>query len=991
MYTLKTSTYAKKMSVKPTVKNLTSTAKTFRILFLAMLMLCFSGYVFAQISIDADLPSSKFKIRNDAVKTIEMPVQRNKALLEEALLEDKQKNVPPKFGEKIPVSINLKNAGNWTKLPNGDRLWRLKIKSRDALMLNLLYKEFFMPDGAQFFLYNPANDNILGAFTDINNKNDGKFATGFTLGDEVILEYFEPASVKGQGKIDIAYVVHGFRYINDQTRGYGSSGKCNNNVACPEGDPWRDQIKSVALILVNGHRICSGCLVNNTAEDQRPLFMTANHCIGKLDAVSNPNANSYTFVFNYESPTCKNKNGKLNQSVVGGKLLSNYKASSKDMGSDFALFELAESPLDAGYDVYFSGFDSRNNQGKSGATGIHHPSGDVKKISFEYDALTKGQFYSNRTTHWKIKDWDDGTTEGGSSGSPLYDNTNGRQIGVLSGGGAACNNNAADYYGGFFHSWTNENNQSSKRRLDVHLDPIGKGTNRYIDGNDFKPGTSITIIEVKTDCNGNNHSRNQIVFSVKNSNATPTSNKGTIRAYGNNWLLEHIGAAFGSTVNYTIKVKSVSKTQSVTTVKGCNTVEEYSITASAGANGTISPKGTIVVTKGSNKTFTISANSGYEIKDVLVDDKSVGAVSSYKFKNVSANHSIKALFTSTGSVDIEITDIVPGCDNNGEAMNEIYFTVNIPHTDVKSWYGKLSKLGNYNYKIVEKNVGFGNELDYVIDVFDGSTKIATKKIYVTSVSSCNSVKEYTISATADANGSISPSGKVKVKEGTSQTFTITANAGYKVKDVRIDGKSEGAKTKYTFNSVNANHTIEASFAKDGGTNAVLIKDVFTDCNKKGKARNIIYLNVSVPHNSVTVNRGYVINQGNGNYKIRDVGMPKGSTYTYKITAKNGSKVVGTASKAVKAVSGCRKAAESIVAKKSTFTISPNPAGDVVNISSAGYSNATILIYDVHGKVVLKHNHVENETTLNTSELSAGMYLIRISCNKQTGIQQLIIK
>ncbi|MCG8701886.1 MAG: C25 family cysteine peptidase, partial [Bacteroidales bacterium] len=439
--------------------------------------------------------------------------------------------------------------------------------------------------------------------------------------------------------------------------------------------------------------------------------------------------------------------------------------------------------------------------------------------------------------------------------------------------------------------------------------------------------------------------------------------------------------------------QAASLTHSTTLTTSCTSTQKYTISASAGANGSITPSGNVNVKKDANQTFTIKANAGYKIKDVLVDGKSVGAISSYKFKKVKKNHTIKATFKATGTVNpIEITNKVSKCDNSGKAMNEIYFTVNIHYTKVKSVYGSLTDLGGNNFKISEHNVGFNSELDYIINVYNGNSEVASKTTYITSVSSCNSVQDYTITATAGANGSISPSGNVKVTEGSSQTFTITANTGYKVNDVLVDGKSKGAKTKHTFTNVKANHTIEATFEKDGSNNnAILIKDVVTDCNKKGKARNIIYLNVSVPHNNVTVNRGYVIKQGSGNYKIRDIGMAKGSTYTYKFTAKNGGKVVGMASKAVTAVHGCRKSAESFETRESTFTMSPNPACEFVNIALAGYSNATVLIFDVHGKVVLERDHVENETTLDTSELPAGLYFVRIYDNQQTGIQRLIIE
>lgn len=79
----------------------------------------------------------------------------------------------------------------------------------------------------------------------------------------------------------------------------------------------------------------------------------------------------------------------------------------------------------------------------------------------------------------------------------------------------------------------------------------------------------------------------------------------------------------------------------------------YTITASSGPNGTISPRGSISVRGGSNQTFTITPNSGYRIANVLVDGASVGPVNSYTFVNVAANHTISAQFTTVilGGID----------------------------------------------------------------------------------------------------------------------------------------------------------------------------------------------------------------------------------------------------------------------------------------------------------------------------------------------------
>ena len=219
---------------------------------------------------------------------------------------------------------------------------------------------------------------------------------------------------------------------------FGNSGACNINVNCPEGADWQIEKKAVALIVNGGFAACTGSLVNNTANDGTPYFLTANHCLG--------NPNTWTYYFNHESSTCSGSTGPTNASISGGTLLV------ADGGADVALIELSSEPL-AAWDVEFAGWDASGSNPEN-ATGIHHPSGDLKKICFEEDSP-----YTSSTGGaqvWWINQWEAGVTEPGSSGSPLFDQ-NHRIIGQLYGGAAACsgsvNNGAYDFYGRFDVSW----------------------------------------------------------------------------------------------------------------------------------------------------------------------------------------------------------------------------------------------------------------------------------------------------------------------------------------------------------------------------------------------------------------------------------------------------------------------------------------------------------------------------------------------------------
>ncbi|MDY0077472.1 MAG: hypothetical protein RBR87_09370 [Bacteroidales bacterium] len=161
----------------------------------------------------------------------------------------------------------------------------------------------------------------------------------------------------------------------------GSSGDCQVNVNCLEGNGWNNEKKAIALILVNGNRYCTGSLVNTTANDLRPLFLAADHCLGgwanydiKYDAVTNPNLNHYSFYWHYEHPACSNSISEPPiYSTVGAMVIANNST------TDFALLRLTENPLyNPNVTPYYLGWDRSGNPG-TGGVGIHHPVGDVKK------------------------------------------------------------------------------------------------------------------------------------------------------------------------------------------------------------------------------------------------------------------------------------------------------------------------------------------------------------------------------------------------------------------------------------------------------------------------------------------------------------------------------------------------------------------------------------------------------------------------------------
>jgi hypothetical protein len=378
---------------------------------------------------------------------------------------DQYKEAPWRFGVEFEVNVDPSLEGLWT-IEGNERVWRMRFDASDALGISFFFDEFRLPKGGQLFVWNADRTDFIGSFDHRNNKDWGTLAIGQTMGTSAIIEYREPLAVAFQADLHIGKVVHSYRSIHRyaqslEERGpYGNSGNCNINVNCPEGAPWAVESRSVALIIQGNFAVCTGALVNNTAQDGTPYFLTANHCLG--------NPNNWTYIFNHEIEGCTgNTNNAPASDVISGGTL---KAS--NAGSDFALIELSDTPP-ASYNVQYSGWDATGVD-PANLTGIHHPSGDVKKICFDED----GPSIQNvgGAAVWYISEWEEGVTEPGSSGSPLYDE-NHRIVGQLYGGTAACsgsvNNGEPDWYGRFDVSW---DGNSAATRLRDWLDPSNSGS-----------------------------------------------------------------------------------------------------------------------------------------------------------------------------------------------------------------------------------------------------------------------------------------------------------------------------------------------------------------------------------------------------------------------------------------------------------------------------------------------------------------------------------
>jgi hypothetical protein len=375
--------------------------------------------------------------------------------------QDADAGLGPRYAVPFDVDISPDTHGVWEQVSESMIAWRLRVASGDALSLNFAFDSFSMPAAGHLFIYETMGNKAIRPFTARDNAAHNELWTPPTVGNDVVLELVLPIKAVEELELHLGAINIGYRGFGEVFN--SRSGSCNVDVVCPEGDGWRAEIASVAVISTGGSTFCTGFMVNNTANDETPYFMTANHC-----GIHSGNAASLVTFWNYQTSECDGPlDGSLDDFQTGSFFRSARSA------SDFTLVELDEAP-DPAWEVSFAGWDVTGVD-TPGAIAIHHPSTDEKRISFEFDPTATTSYLGNSSpgdgTHVRVLDWDIGTTEPGSSGSPLFDE-NHRVIGQLHGGYAACGNDDADWYGRMSVSW---DGSSSSNRLRDWLDPSNSG------------------------------------------------------------------------------------------------------------------------------------------------------------------------------------------------------------------------------------------------------------------------------------------------------------------------------------------------------------------------------------------------------------------------------------------------------------------------------------------------------------------------------------
>ena len=377
-------------------------------------------------------------------------------------MELAQSGDPLRVGETRRLDIDVTRQG--TRLPqhDGSVVYRCRVVCEGATYLSLTFGTFQLPQGATLFCYDAAGRAVIGSFVGADTLAGGAFYTQALPGGVAYIEYREPREAVGRGVLRLADVTAGYKDLFHTFKGLlGDDGGCSPDVACDAGKDWCRQIHSVACytVRIGGFTyICTGALINNTKHDRTPYFLSANHC------QENGTVTQWTFYFNYEASECEGTDGPVDHSLTGATILAKR---NKDVGSDFLLLRLAQDVPES-YDPYWAGWDL--NDDLTVGCCVHHPAGDVKKISIPKTlALSQGQ-----GGQFIRADWDNhGITEGGSSGSPLF-NKSGLIVGQLLGGTSSCTNTFGyDLYGRISKSWTGGGTQDT--RLKDWLDPGNSG------------------------------------------------------------------------------------------------------------------------------------------------------------------------------------------------------------------------------------------------------------------------------------------------------------------------------------------------------------------------------------------------------------------------------------------------------------------------------------------------------------------------------------
>ena len=417
---------------------------------------------------------------------IEMPPFDLDSVLREDSINERNMRGSYRFAYKFFTHIDLNDAVS-TVLPDGTTVRQIGIHSAGAYSINLLLSDFELPQGGKLFVYNADHSQVVGSFDYRNNSSEKILPIQPVTGESIIVEYSEPADVPFKGHFIISEVNHDYRDIfraepqKDKVGEYD----CMQDVFC--SDASDETIRSTVLLVINGNTLCSGVLLNNTADDGKPYLLTGNHCLCNPSSYPqsmdyyNGQASTIIAFFNYNRPVCD-----VNIKMKGSEEMSLAGAYARVINErkDVALLEFSEPPPDY-FNAYYAGWNlDLNASGKH--TNVHHPSGAVKKYGMTVENISLSTVPApdgsnlDPNSYWTIPSWTIGSTYPGSSGSPLFDENN-LVIGGLTGGTSVCSGTSpsagtVDYFSSLGKSW---DSPVPAKQLRAYLDPANTGVTQY--------------------------------------------------------------------------------------------------------------------------------------------------------------------------------------------------------------------------------------------------------------------------------------------------------------------------------------------------------------------------------------------------------------------------------------------------------------------------------------------------------------------------------
>ena len=468
---------------------------------------------FERVTIDP-VPAQVLSAQNFVVDSVHFGALDVQGLV----AEDRAREISgmvPRFAQPQEVDYSPSQFGSVQLLEHGRIAWRLDIQADGAHSINI-GTQFNVPNSLSMYLLNAEGQTLWGEFTSRDNFQ-GQMWSPIIPGDtmRIYAEMDEADWNQFEAGFRITSVNIGYRGIGealasragheDATR----SDACHTDVACEEADPWCQQVKGAACYTIGGFGTCSCSMLNNTAEDERPILYTAFHC----ETQNNPG--SVRVYFNFQNATCRTPGGASSGGAgtcgninFGGipcntNTISGATVITTQQPADSVLLELSSTPPDS-YQVVYLGWSAAETIPSppvgqtTWAFGIHHPGVEEKRIAFENDTMFKQAISIGFVVNAWAVDYDNGGIEGGSSGSPLFD-AYGRVIGACTAVDqfdSICNQN--QWYGRLEEAW------DTNATFRTTLDPVNGGAIESMNLHQFFADTAPEAFgfELKTPSNG---------------------------------------------------------------------------------------------------------------------------------------------------------------------------------------------------------------------------------------------------------------------------------------------------------------------------------------------------------------------------------------------------------------------------------------------------------------------------------------------------------